>query len=203
MEDSPVRVEGNTIQIRLPNLANLPSPQVMIVQERGKIDRKKHPRINATHLLLDANVSRAYFDNIVAELKEKADAYKDIWTIRLIYYPNVFINVYSMSKELLLIISLNYRNYNYFPPQAGFLTPEEKILLRVSPDIAKSDSQGIKHLIHSPEGLWVCTPGTFEYHDFYFDLDRWELDRYGPLDDVIELINRIISFIDRNCSSIT
>ena len=40
-------------------------------------------------------------------------------------------------------------------------------------------------------------PGTYNYHDWYFDIDRWELDRYNPDNSIVNLINRLVNMIDR------
>lgn len=181
----------------------MPQGQIpLIIRESPKIDRRRHLRINAEWLLLDSNVSNVYFKNVVNELEEKGKIYKDIWKIKFSFYPNIFIDVLSTKGETLLIISLNLRNYNYFPPQVGILTPDEKLIKRLNPDAIIPDDQGIKHLIKHNHGVWVCTPGTYEYHDFYYDLDRWELERYGTTCNIIEIINRIIGMIDRTNENI-
>lgn len=162
------------------------------------IIRQRHFRIDAEHQLLDPNVSKCYFNKVVEELKERGEIYQDIWKIKKIYYPYIFIDVYSSKGDKLLIISLNLRNYNYFPPNVGILTPEEKLVFKLKPVVIKINDQGIGHFIPNRQGVWVCTPGTYEYHNFYFDLDRWELERYDLTCNIIELINRIIGMIDRS-----
>ena len=184
------------IEIKLPS--NLPQDQIpIIIREIPKIDRRRHHRINAERLLLDFNVSKVYFKKVLDELESKGKIYKNIWKIKKIFYPNIFIDVLSTKGTVLITLSLNFRNYNYFPPQVGFLTPDERLIKSLNPNAIIPDNQGIKHLIKHNHGVWVCTPGTYEYHDFYFDLDRWELERYGSTCNIIELINRIIGMIDR------
>jgi len=176
----------------------LPEGQIpLLIQGVSNIDRRRHQRINADLLLLDLDVSKTYFKKVVEELDEKGKAYKNIWRVETIFYPNIFICVFSTKGSLLLKLSLNFRNYNYFPPQVGFLTPNGELIDRLAIDAIIPDEKGIKHLLKHRNGLWACTPGTYEYHDFYFDLDRWELERYSLRSNVIELINRIIMMIDR------
>ncbi len=143
-----------------------------------------------------------YFKKVLDELEEKSKIYTSIWKITTIFYPNIFIDVLSPKGNSLIILSLNFRNYNYCPPQVGFLTPDKKLVNRLNPDAIIPDEQGIKHLINHNNGVWVCTPGTYEYHNFYFDLDRWELERYGSTCNIVELINRIIGMIDRSNENI-
>lgn len=180
---------------------NLPNGKIQFIRQAipfPNFNRRRHFRINADLLLLDQNVSKVYFKKVVDELEEYGKVYKNIWKIKKIFYPNVFIDVLSTKGTSLLILSLNFRNYNYFPPQVGFLTPDEKLIKRLNPDAIIPDDQGTKHLIKHKFGVWACTPGTYEYHDFYFDLDRWELERYSSTSNIIELINRIIGMIDRS-----
>lgn len=185
------------IEIKIPS--NLQKGQFpLLVQLHSKINRRMHFRVNANPILLDQNVSKAYFRKVIDEMGEIKNLYKNIWRIRNIFYPNIFIDVLSTRGKTLLILSLNFRNYNYFPPQIGFLTPDYELIKKLNPEAILSDNQGVKHLINHNMGIWACTPGTYEYHDFYFDLDRWELERYGSTCNIIELINRIISMIDRS-----
>lgn len=185
------------IRINLP--PNFQQGQIpLIIQGHSNIDRRRHFRINADHLLLDQNVSKTYFNKVIDELEKKGGIYKNIWKIKNIFYPNIFIDILSTNGKPLLVLSLNCRNYNYFPPQVGFLTPDEKLIKKLNPDAIIPDDQGINHLIKHNQGVWACTPGTYEYHDFYFDLDRWELERYGSTCNIIELINRIIGMINRS-----
>lgn len=184
------------IQIRLP--PNLPKGQIpVLIQGVSNIDRRRHHRINAQLLLLDQKVSKTYFRKVVEELNEKGKVYEAIWKVKTVFYPNIFICVFSTKGSPLVLLSLNFRNYNYFPPQVGFLTPEGDLITRLENDAIIPDGEGIKHLIKHPNGVWACTPGTYEYHDFYFDLDRWELERYNFRSNIIELINRIVMMIDR------
>lgn len=132
------------------------------------------------------------------ELEEKSKTYANIWKITTIFYPNIFIDVLSPEGNTIIILSFNFRNYNYYPPQIGFLTPDRKLIKRLNPDVIIPDEQGIKHLIKHNHGVWACTPGTYEYHNFYFDLDRWELERYSSTCNIVEVINRIIGMIDRS-----
>jgi len=185
------------IRINLP--PNFQQGQIpLIIQGHSHIDRRRHFRINAEHLLLDQNVSKTYFNKVIDELEKKGGIYKNIWKIKDIFYPNILIDILSTNGNPLLILSLNFRNYNYFPPQVGFLTPDEKLIKKLNPDAIIPDDHGIYHLIKHNQGVWACTPGTYEYHDFYYDLDRWELERYGSMCNIIELINRIIGMIDRS-----
>ena len=200
-----MRVEGvlqiQRIKIKVP--PNFPKGQIpVLIQETSRIDRRRHRRINADRLLLDRRVSKVYFREVVEELNEKGKVYEKIWTVENIFYPNIFISVLSNKGSPLLTLSLNFRNYNYYPPQVGFLAPTGELIISLVNDVIIPDEKGIKHLIKHGYGLWACTPGTYEYHDFYFDLDRWELERYGIGHNIIELINRIIMMIDRTNESV-
>lgn len=159
------------------------------------IARRRHLRVNADFLLLDVNVSKLFFRETLNEIKEKEKHYKGIWSVCKIHFPNIFIKVLSTSGASLLIISLNFRNYDFWPPQVGFLSPDEKLIIKFKEDAVIPDDQGRRHLIMDPKGVWVCMPGSFEYHDFYFDIDRWELEKTNF--NIVELINRIINMVDR------
>jgi len=159
--------------------------------------RRRHFKVNADFLILDVDVSKLFFKEILNEIKEKEKNYKGIWRVSKIYFPNIFIEVLSTNGASLFIISLNFRNYDYWPPQIGFLSPNENLIIKFKEDAVIPDNQGSKHLIADPSGcgVWVCLPGSFEYHNFYFDIDRWELEKSNF--NIIELINRIINMVDR------
>lgn len=160
------------------------------------IARRRHLRVNADFLLLDIEVSKIFFEETVNEIKEKEKNYQGIWRISKKNFPNIFINVLSAKGTPLFIISLNFRNYNYYPPQIGFLSPDEKLIFKFKSDTIISDDQGRNHLIADlNHGVWVCMPGSYEYHSSYFDIDRWELEKSNF--NIVELINRIINMIDR------
>ncbi len=181
--------ETSQITMQLPlNLRNL------LVKP---ITRRSHFRVNANFLLLDIDVSKLFFKEILNEIEEKEKNYIGIWRICKIYFPNIFIEVLSTNGVSLFIISLNFRNYDYYPPQVGFLSPNEKLIKKFKEDAVIPDDQGRKHLIADPNGygVWVCLPGSFEYHDFYFGIDRWELEKSNF--NIVELINRIINMVDR------
>ncbi|KKM85301.1 hypothetical protein LCGC14_1290440 [marine sediment metagenome] len=155
--------------------------------------RRRHFKVNADFLVLDVDVSKLFFKEILNEIKEKEKNYKGIWRVSKVYFPNIFIEVLSTNGASLFIISLNFRNYDYWPPQVGFLSPNEKLIIKFKADAVIPDDQG-KHLIANGSGVWVCLPGSFEYHNFYFD-DRWELEKSNF--NIIDLINRVINMVDR------
>lgn len=180
--------EASQITIPLPlNLRNLLVKPIV---------RRRHPRVNADFLLLDIEVSKNFFEEMVNEIKEKEKSYQGIWRISKKFFPNIFIDVLSTKGTPLFIISLNFRNYNYYPPQIGFLSPDEKLIFKFKSDTIISDDQGRKHLIADlNHGVWVCMPGSYEYHSYYFNIDRWELEKSNF--NIVELINRIIYMFDR------
>ncbi len=161
------------------------------------ISRLGCSKINSEYLLLDENVSREYFKKAVNDINVNKDAYENIWKVNEIFFPNIFIDYLSLGGEVFVTLSLNLRNYNYYPPEIGFLTPEKKLITNFKPDIVIPDDNGRKHLIPDNQGVWVCSPGTYKYHDWYFDIDRWELERYNPDYSIVNLINRLINMIDR------
>ena len=145
-----MRVEGvlqiQRIKIKVP--PNFPKGQIpVLIQETSRIDRRRHRRINADRLLLDRRVSKVYFREVVEELNEKGKVYEKIWTVENIFYPNIFISVLSNKGSPLLTLSLNFRNYNYYPPQVGFLAPTGELIISLVNDVIIPDEKGIKHLI--------------------------------------------------------
>lgn len=193
------------IRINIPiNPSDIQKGQILplIVQTIPFIRRRWHHRVDADHQLLEPRVSKIFFKKVVKELKEKDTVYQNIWRINEIYYPYIFIDVYSTKGKKLFILTLNLRNYNYFPPQVGLLTPDEKLIKKLKESAIIPDDQGIMHIIAHNKGVWICTPGTYNYHDFYFDVDRWEKVRYDISTNIIELINRIIGMIDRTKENI-
>ncbi len=194
-----------TIRINLPiNPSEIQQGQLqpVLVKNVPFIRRRWHHRVDADVQLLEPRVSKIYFNKIVKELKEKGTVYQDIWKIKEIFYPYIFIAVSSTKGKNLYILTLNLRNYNYFPPQIGLLTPDEKLIKKLRDSAIIKDKFGINHMIPHNTGVWICTPGTYKYHDFYFDIDRWEKVRYDLSTNVIELINRIIGMIDRTKNDI-
>ena len=191
---------NKTIRINIPiNPSDIQKGQIqpLIVQTIPFIRRRWHHRVDADHQLLEPKVSKIFFKEVVKELKEKDIVYQNIWRINEIYYPYIFIDVYSTKGKKLFILTLNLRNYNYFPPQVGLLTTDERLIMKLKDSAIVQDELGIKHIIAHATGVWICTPGTYKYHDFYYDIDRWEKGRYDISTNMIELINRIISMIDR------
>lgn len=188
------------IRIKIPiNPSVVQQGQVypIIVQTISSVDRRRHHRVGAEHQLLEPRISKIIFNKVVKDLKEKDTSYQNIWRIKEIYYPYIIIDVYSTNGKKLFILTLNLRNYNYFPPQVGLLTPDEKLIIKLKDSATVQDELGIKHIIAADTGVWICTPGTYTYHNFYFGIDRWEKGRYDISTNIIELINRIISMIDR------
>ncbi len=169
----------------------------VIVQNIPFVRRRWHHRVDVEHQLLEPRISKINFSKVVKDLKEKDTSYQNIWRIKEIYYPYIIIDVYSTNGKNLLILTLNLRNYNYFPPQVGLFTPDEKLIIKLKDSAIIQDELGIKHIIAHGTGAWICTPGTYKYHDFYYDIDRWEKGRYDISTNILELINRIISMIDR------
>ena len=190
---SELRIRFPPGVLRVSNIT-LPIPSNFLIKN---ILRTRHPKINSDYLLLDEKVSREYFRKVVKEIEENKDSYEKIWKVKEIFFPNVFIDVLSPKGNVLLIISLNLRNYNYYPPQVGFLTPDKSLILSFKPDVVIQDDEGRRHLIADNQGAWVCMPGTYKYHNWYFDIDRWELDRYNPDNSIVNLINRLVNMIDR------
>lgn len=171
--------------------------QPLLIQNVPFIRRHWHHRVDADVQLLEPRVSKIYFKKVVKELKEKCTVYQDIWKIKEIFYPYIFIDVYSTKGNNIYVLSLNLRNYNYFPPQVGLLTPDEKLIKKLRNSAINKDEFEINHIIPHNTGAWICTPGTYKYHDFYFDIDRWEKVRNDLSTNIVELVNRIISMINR------
>jgi len=192
-------------KIKIPiNPSDIQHGQVLpfIVKNIPFIRRRWHHRVDADHQLLEPRVSEIFFKKIVKEIKEKDITYQNIWRINEIYYPYIFIDVYSTKGKKLFILTINLRNYNFIPPQVGLLTPDGKLIKKLKKSAIVSDDQGIIHIIAHINGVWVCTPGIYKYHDFYFDVDRWEKVRDDLSTNIIELINRIIGMIDRTKENI-
>ena len=188
------------IRIKIPiNPSTIQQGQAypVIVQNIPFVRRHWHHRVDVEHQLLEPRISKIIFRKVVKDLKEKDTSYQNIWRIKEIYYPYIIIDVYSTNGKKLLILTLNLRNYNYFPPQVGLLTTDERLIMKLKDSAIVQDELGIKHIIAHATGVWICTPGTYKYHDFYYDMDRWEKGRYDISTNMIELINRIISMIDR------
>lgn len=188
------------IRIKIPiNTSTIQQGQTypVIVQSIPFVRRRWHHRVGAEHQLLEPRISKIIFNKVVKDLKEKDISYQNIWRIKEIYYPYIIIDVYSANGKNLLILTLNLRNYNYFAPQIGFLTPDEKLIMKLRDSAIVKDDLGFKHIIAHSTGVWICTPGTYKYHDFYYDIDRWEKGRYDISTNILELINRTISMIDR------
>jgi len=189
-----------SIKIKIPiNLADLQQGKVQqfLVQRISNVDRIRPLRVGAVHQLLEPRVSKILFQKVLDEIEEKVSVYQNIWKLREVFYPNILIDVFSTKGKKILVLSVNLRNYNFFPPQIGLLTPEEKLIIKIKDTCNIQDNFGIKHIIPNQTGAWICTPGTYRYHNHYFDLDRWEKIRYDLSTNIIEIINRIINMIDR------
>jgi len=202
MEEKP-KIEGNKLTITIGNFPFKLNPegvkfQPIQIQINSSIIRRRHIKVNSEVDLLDSRVAKLYFKKEVNMLKKKAEVYKSIWSIKEIYFPNIFLNIFSLKGKILFILSINLKNYNYYPPEFGLLTKDMKILKKIDSKYVIPDKNGYIHIKNHNQGLWFCTPGTYKYHDFYFDIDRWELERYNTTCDLVETINRIIGMIDRS-----
>ena len=158
----------------------------------------RHFRINADFELLDINVAKIYFEKVKKDLTLKSPPYCKIWKIKEFFFPIILLDVFSCAGNVLCILSLNLRNYNYLPPQVGLFKPNMQLFKEIDEEAIIPDEKGKIHLKKHPRGVWFCTPGTNMYHDFYYDIDRWELERYNKTCEIVEIVNRVIAMIDRS-----
>lgn len=160
------------------------------------VDRRYYTRITPQYDLLDEQVARRYFIAVISEMQKKGDLYSRIWTIEEIWFPNVFLNVLDHQANPMFILSLNFRNYNFHPPQIGFLNLDWQTIKNFPPSVLIA-----KNIIPHAMGAWVCLPGSTEYHELYFDLDRWENERRNYDGNIVALISNIVDLFDRKTNN--
>ena len=171
------------------------APQNVVIRAQQQIERKfgsTRARLN----VLDEQVARAYFERVTLNLEKKAEYYTDRWKINKLKFPIALVDVFASNGERTFILSLNYRNYNFYPPEVKVLNENLEVYLGLPKGASTPDPDGVDHLIADPRGVWICTRGTFEFHDWYYDLDRWELIRGSEDDDIVVLIEWVLSFFN-------
>ncbi len=90
-------------------------------------------------------------------------------------------------------------NWDFQPPKVTILSPNLRTILKDSQIPQNIDPiDNSKHIFSNQNGRsWFCSPGFFEYHDFY-SVDPWELIR-GTDDGCISwIVDRAIQLIDRS-----
>lgn len=151
--------------------------------------------------LLDSNVSRQKFANAVKELNSVEDSYADIWKLRYIKYPTILIDVLSSLNEPAITLHLNLDDWDFLPPRATLvsLNLRQQLTPQNVPGAVENPAGSINHIVWNKDinRLWFCSPGFYEYHEFYFE-DRWELIRGTDQGKITWIVERACNLIDRS-----
>jgi len=151
--------------------------------------------------LLDPLVARVKYAGALGELQSVEDTYKEIWRIRQAEYPIILIDIISAkSRNPCLTLYLDLRNYDFAPPSATLLTMDlrKRLLPENVPAVVEGSESAKGHLAGTPQtGLWFCSPGFYEYHDFYYPMDRWELIRGTDMGQLTWIVNQACNLVDR------
>jgi hypothetical protein len=152
--------------------------------------------------LLEPLVAKAKFAKAVEELEGVKDVYGGIWRLRNVAYPALFIDVLSAeSKKPAVTLYMNLRNFDFLPPSATLLSLDLRTKLTPEnvPGTVQESEDKINHVVWSKEtGLWFCSPGFHEYHEFYYPLDPWELVRGTERGSITWIVNQACNLIDRH-----
>ncbi|KKK53105.1 hypothetical protein LCGC14_3098110, partial [marine sediment metagenome] len=157
------------------------------IQIMNNIDRH-HSRLQTKFDFLDIRVAKLHFQKIREFLEKSSLYFSNQWKMRLSEFPVVLIDVFTIKGDLAFILCINYRNYNFYPPQITILNNEYRAFLSISNNMVTLDKDGINHIIANPMGYaWICTRGTYMFHDFYYDLidtsryNTWERSLIGKI----------------------
>lgn len=153
-----------------------------------------------TPRLLDPLVARTKFTAAFKELHAVKDSYKQIWRLRYAEYPIILIDILSATTgKPSVTLYMNLRNFDFMPPSATLLTTDlRRRLMPENVPAVQDPESGKGHLAGTPDtGLWFCSPGFYEFHDFYYPLDRWELLRYTELGKISWIVNEACNMINR------
>lgn len=135
--------------------------------------------------------------NAVKSLKEIEKQYENIWNLRCISYPRIFIDVLSTSGKPLLTLYMNLENWNFLAPVVTLLSVDLKRYLGVEQIIENIDPQKPhKHIVTNSIRIWYCSPGFFEYHQSY-PKDRWELIKNTDQGTIKWIVENAVMSINR------
>ena len=135
--------------------------------------------------------------NAVNSLKEIEEQYKNIWNLRYISYPLILIDVLSTSGKPLLTLYVNLENWNFLAPAVTLLSVDLKRRLRIEQITEKTDPQKPdKHIVSDSIHIWFCSPGFFEYHQFYPE-DKWELIKNTDQGTIKWIVESAVMSINR------
>lgn len=131
------------------------------------------------------------------EVTTAQPSYENIWRLRKAEFPLLLIDILSTFKKPSLILYLDLREYDFFPPRATLLGLDyrHKNLDHV-PKALDPDDQ-MHHIVADGSGrIWFCTPGFQEFHFLYREVS-WELVRAAQRSGIVWFIEKVCNLIDR------
>ena len=91
-------------------------------------------------------------------------------------------------------------NWDFKPPSATILVKDLTRYAKISEIKPIMDSNNRSHIIPNLNlnlnSVWFCSPGFFEYHEFY-PVDSWNQIRNKHDGKIYNIIENAISHIDR------
>lgn len=100
-----------------------------------------------------------------------------------------------------MTLSLNLENWNFLPPRATLLSIDLRRALSHNeiPETVEDPQHHVNHITtyENVPGVWFCLPGFFEYHEYYGDVDRWELIKNTDEGKILHIVNQACNKIDR------
>ncbi len=149
--------------------------------------------------ILEPAVSKIKFEQAVNELKSVQETYKKVWKLRHIKYPIILIDILSENKNTGLTLLLNLENWDFLPPSATLIDKDLRNNLTPDhvPESFDNPQHPVKHIVFNQNlrQIWFCSPGFFEYHQFYPE-DRWELIKKTGEGTITWIVERACNLID-------
>ena len=148
---------------------------------------------------MDLKVSHAKFNGAVEELSDAKNRYSEIWELRFSKFPTILINVLSSTRKPAVTLLLNLENWDFLPPRATLvsLNLRQRLTPQNVPGAVENPKEPANHIVWGKTGLWFCSPGFYEYHEFYPE-DRWELIRGTDQGKITWIVERACNLIDRS-----
>ena len=148
--------------------------------------------------ILEPAVSKIKFKQAINELESIQETYKKIWKIRHVKYPIILIDVLSKTEKPTLTLLLNLENWDFLPPSATLISVDLRKYVIQVPAVFDDLQNSTPHIVLNPSvnQMWFCSPGFYEYHQFYPE-DRWELFKKTDGGTITWIVDRACTMIDR------
>ena len=142
---------------------------------------------------MDSRISQERFRQAADELRSAQGAYGGVWSIRSCEYPFVLLDIMSGSSAPCLVLALNMRNWDFWPPEAAYRSLDLRRPL-AKKEIPAATEGSVSHIQDGRNGAWPCSPGFLQYHRMYHE-DSWQLLRGSCT--ITWIVERACDMVDR------